>query len=48
MFFAFTRCRVFSASGTCRLTKWLVLNISSIDAARFTWDGRLQAASTVM
>ncbi len=47
-FFAFTRCRVFSTSGTCRLTKWLVLKISSIEAARFTCEGRLHAASTVI
>ena len=48
MFFALTRWRVFSTSGTCRLTKWLDFSTSSTEAARFTCDGRLHAASTVM
>ena len=47
-FFALTRCRVFSTSGTCRLTKWLDLRTSSTEVARLTCDGRLHAASTVM
>jgi hypothetical protein len=42
------RCRVFALSGTCSVRNSEPFSTSSIEAARFTDDGKRQALSTVM